>query len=305
MITFALFFFVNSPDSIANVHLGNKYVNDAVRQDWKKIHGYDLPIFYNKSESNIKKITHTLFFEKSVKLFMLDFGVSDTGRDIIQSIKSRYLPSLLIAVPTLIMGVGMNIMMAMILVFFRGTYIDQWGIFVCIALLSISGLFYIIGGQYIIAKVLRLLPISGYVNGWYGIKFLILPVLIGVAAGVGAGARWYRALFVEEIQKDYVRTARAKGLSEFQILFNHVLKNALIPILTGIVAILPLLFMGSLLMESFFGVPGLGSYTVDAIRDQDFAVIRVMVFLGTVLYILGLLLTDISYVLVDPRVKLQ
>ncbi|HYY17078.1 MAG TPA: ABC transporter permease, partial [Gammaproteobacteria bacterium] len=116
--------------------------------------------------------------------------------------------------------------------------------------------------------------------------------------------RWYRTIFLEEMGKDYVRTARAKGLSERLVLYKHVLKNALIPILTGVVVILPLLFTGSLIMESFFGIPGLGSYTIDAINSQDFAIVRAMVFLGSLLYILGLLLTDLSYTLVDPRVRL-
>ena len=136
-------------------------------------------------------------------------------------------------------------------------------------------------------------------------KFLILPVLIGVIGGLGSRTRWYRTIFLEEINKDYVRTARAKGISEQMVLFKHVLRNALIPILTGVVVILPLLFMGSLITESFFGIPGLGSYTIDAIQRQDFAIVRSMVFLGAVLYIIGLLLTDISYTIVDPRVRLN
>ena len=128
---------------------------------------------------------------------------------------------------------------------------------------------------------------------------------IGVLSGVGSGSRWYRTLFREEMGKDYVRTARAKGLAETAVLFRHVLKNAMIPILTGAVVVIPLLFMGSLLSESFFGIPGLGSYTIEAIQGQDFAVVRAMVFIGSMLYILGLLLTDLSYTLVDPRVRLE
>jgi peptide/nickel transport system permease protein len=126
-----------------------------------------------------------------------------------------------------------------------------------------------------------------------------------VVAGIGSGGRWYRTLFLEEMSRDYVRTARAKGLAESAVLFRHVLKNAMIPILTGAVVVIPLLFMGSLLSESFFGIPGLGSYTIDAIQAQDFAVVRSMVFIGSVLYIAGLLLTDLSYTLVDPRIKLE
>ena len=151
--------------------------------------------------------------------------------------------------------------------------------------------------------MLRWVPISGYQNGWAAFKFVALPVAIGVISGIGAGSRWYRTIFLEEIHKDYVRTARANGLSELRVLFKHVLKNAMLPILTNIVVVIPTLFMGSLIMESFFGIPGLGSYTIDAIQQQDFDVVRVMVFLGTVLYIIGLILTDISYTVVDPRVR--
>jgi peptide/nickel transport system permease protein len=172
-------------------------------------------------------------------------------------------------------------------------------------MMSISTLFYIIGGQYVASKVWHLVPISGYAGGIDAFRFLILPVVIGVVSGIGASSRWYRTLFLEEIGKDYVRTARAKGLSEGVVMFRHVLKNALIPILTGAVVVIPLLFLGSLLSESFFGIPGLGSYTIDAIQAQDFAVVRAMVFLGSVFYIIGLILTDLSYTLVDPRIRLE
>ena len=154
-------------------------------------------------------------------------------------------------------------------------------------------------------KLMQLVPISGYSDGFSAIKFVLLPVVIGVISGIGGGSRWYRTLFLEEASKDYVRTARAKGFSELQVLFKHVLKNAMIPILTGVVVVLPTLFMGSLIIESFFGIPGLGSYTIDAIQAQDFAIVRAMVFLGSVLYIVGLVLTDLSYTLVDPRVSMD
>ena len=140
-------------------------------------------------------------------------------------------------------------------------------------------------------------------SGYYGFKFILLPALVGVIGGLGSGARWYRTIFLEELDKDYIKTAKAKGLSDGRILFVHVLKNAMLPILTGIVVIIPSLFMGSLILESFFGIPGLGSYVIEAIGQQDFAIVRSMVFLGSILYILGLLLTDLSYAFVDPRVR--
>ena len=130
-------------------------------------------------------------------------------------------------------------------------------------------------------------------------------MIIGVISGIGSGTRWYRTIFLEEINKDYVRTARSKGLSEQLVLFKHVLRNALIPILTGVVVVLPMLFMGSLLVESFFGIPGLGSYTIDAINRQDFAIVRSMVYLGSVLYIIGLLLTDIFIYVSRPSNQVE
>ena len=138
-------------------------------------------------------------------------------------------------------------------------------------MMSISGLFYIIGGQYLIGKLLRLVPISGFESGLVAAKFVILPVIVGVVAGLGHGTRWYRTIFLEEINRDYVRTARAKGLAEKAVLYGHVLRNAMIPILTGVVVVvLPTLFLGSLITEAFFGIPGLGSYTIEGHPEPGF-----------------------------------
>lgn len=305
LLTFTLFFVVNSPDDMARMHLGVKRVTPEAIIKWKQDRGYDKPLLYNTQASGIDKLTDTILFAKSVRLFAFQFGSADDGRDIGHDIRQRMWPSLAIAIPVFIVGLLVNITFAMLLAFFRATYIDIWGVIVCVILMSISTLFYIIGGQYLIGKLLHLVPISGYDTGINSLKFLILPIVISVIGGIGSGSRWYRTIFLEEINKDYVRTARAKGLSELRVLFKHVLKNAMIPILTGAVVVIPLLFMGSLLTESFFGIPGLGSYTIDAIQSQDFAIVRAMVFLGSVLYIIGLILTDISYTLVDPRIRLD
>lgn len=303
LITFSLFFMVNSPDDMARMHLGQKHVTQSAITRWKKINGYDKPIFYNKNDSGLSKLTDTLFVKKSIDLFTFNFGESDQGRDISYDIGQRMWPSLALAIPTLLVGLAVNITFALLIALFRATAFDVFAMILCVTMMSISGLFYIIVGQYLFGKMLNLVPISGYHGGLDAFKFLVLPVAIGVISGIGAGTRWYRTIFLEEINKEYVRTARAKGLSELIVLFKHVLKNAMIPILTGVVVIIPTLFMGSLIMESFFGIPGLGSYTIDAIQHQDFDIVRVMVFLGTLLYIAGLILTDISYTLVDPRVK--
>ncbi len=305
VITFLLFFVVNSPEDMARMHLGMKRVTPEAIDNWKREHGYHRPLLYNARSQGADKLTDTIFFEKSVKLFRFEFGSSDSGRDIGYDISQRMWPSLAIAVPTLLVGLAVNITFALMIAFFRATYIDFWGVVICVSMMSVSALFYIIGGQYLVGKLLHLVPISGYDTGISAAKFLVLPVIVAVIGGIGAGTRWYRTLFLEEVNKDYVRTARAKGLGENLVLFRHILQNAMIPILTGVVVILPLLFMGSLLTENFFGIPGLGSYTIEAIQRQDFAIVRSMVFLGSVLYILGLILTDISYTIVDPRVRLS
>lgn len=305
LLTFVLFFVVNTPDNMARMHLGMKRVNQEAIDKWKAEHGYDKPLLFNPAAEGMEKVTKTIFFEKSVRLFAFDFGQADDGREIGADIRQRMGPSLAIALPALVVGLLVNITASMLVAFFRATYIDFWGVILAVAMMSISSLFYIIGGQFLFSKVLRLVPISGFGSGLIALKFIILPVLIGLVAGIGSGLRWYRTIFLEEIGKEYVRTARSKGLSELRVLFKHVLRNALIPILTGVVVVIPLLFLGSLLTESFFGIPGLGSYTIDAINSQDFGIVRAMVFLGSVLYIIGLILTDISYTLVDPRVRLS
>ncbi|MCL4769019.1 MAG: ABC transporter permease [Burkholderiaceae bacterium] len=305
LVTFVLFFVVNTPDDMARLALGAKRVTPEAIEKWKAERGYDKPLLINTAAEGGRALTDTVFFQKSVRLFVFDFGNADDGRNIGHEIRTRMWPSLALAVPVLLVGLAVNVTFAMSLAFFRATPYDFWGVVLCVAMMSISTLFYIIGGQYLVSKLWSLVPISGFAGGADALKFLALPVVIGVAGGIGAASRWYRTIFLEEIGKDYVRTARAKGLSELTVLFRHVLKNALIPILTGVVVVIPLLFMGSLLTESFFGIPGLGSYTIDAIQAQDFAVVRSMVFLGSALYIAGLLLTDISYTLVDPRVRFE
>ena len=303
VLTFALFFFVNSPDDVARAQLGAKRVTPEAVEKWKRERGYHKPLFLNEKKSGVERVTETVFFDKSVRLFAFQFGASDQGRNIGYDISTRMWPSLAVQMPAFVIGLAVYITFALLMAFFRATYIDFWGVVLCVLMMSISALFYIIGGQFIFGKLWNLVPISGYDGGFDAIKFLALPVLIGIISGIGSNARWYRTIFLEEINKDYVRTARAKGLSEVRVLFGHVLQNAMIPILTGVVVVIPLLFMGALITESFFGIPGLGSYTIDAISQQDFAIVRAMVFLGSVLYIIGLILTDISYTLVDPRVR--
>lgn len=305
LFTFILFFAVNTPDDMARLAIGGQRVSQEAIERWKVEHGYDKPLFINTQAEGTKQLTDTVFYQRSVPLLTMDFGASDAGRDITREIQMRMGPSLALALPTFFLGLFVSVVFSLLLVYFRATRLDFWGVVLCVILLSISGLFYIIAGQWLFAKILRLVPYSGFSGGLDMVKFLALPVLVAIITRLGPEARFYRALFLEEVSKDYVRTARAKGLTERVVLFRHVLRNAMLPILTGTVSAIPLLFMGSLIAESFFGIPGLGSYTIDAINAQDFSIVRAMVFLGAALYIVGLILADISYTLVDPRVRFE
>lgn len=305
VLTFVLFFAVNTPDDMARLSIGGRYVTSEAIEQWKQTHGYDLPLFWNEREEGVNKATETIFYTRSVPLLKGDFGQSDAGRSINREILERVGPSLALAVPTFIFGVFVMVTFSLLLVLVRRTRLEWAGIAMSVAIMSVSGLFYIIVGQWLFAKTLRWVPVSGFMDGWSMTSFLILPIAIGIFSRLGGDTLLYRSMFLEEIGKDYVRTARAKGAGELRVLFRHVLRNALLPILTSTVAVLPMLFMGSLIMENFFGIPGLGSYTIDAINAQDFSIVRAMVFLGTFAYIVGLIATDIAYTLADPRIRLK
>jgi len=306
LFTFFLFFNVNTPDDMARLNIGGKRVTQEQIEKWKAERGYDRPLYWNKKEEGAAKVTRTVLWERSVSLFALDFGRSDSGRsvDIGHEIKTRMWVSLQLAMPLFILQVIASTAFALLLVFFRHSKIDFWGVVLCVLMLSISSLFYIIVGQFFFSRTLHLVPISGYAGGLDAVKFLLMPIGLALLARLGTESRLYRALFLEEIGKDYVRTARAKGLPESVVLFRHVLKNALIPIITSAGSYLPYVFLGSLVFESFFGIPGLGAFVIEAIAGQDFAIVRSMVFVGAVLYIASYVLIDLMYTWADPRVRL-
>ena len=305
LLTFVLFFKLNTPDDMARMQLGGKRLTPAAIEQWKAERGYDRALFYDEQRSGVQALTNTLFFDTTAHLMTFDFGRADSGRNISTEMARRAIPSLALALPSFVIGMACSIALALMLAFFRGSYLDFWGTLVCVVLMSISSLFFIVAGQFLMSKVLQWLPVSGYSDQADAWRFLLMPIAISVVAGLGGQVRFNRAVFLEEIDKDYVRTARAKGLSQVRVLLGHVLRNALIPIISSSVAIIPLLFMGSLIVESFFSIPGLGSYLIEAIGSQDFAIVRSMVFVGSFLYIVGLILTDLCYAWADPRIRLQ
>ena len=307
LFTFMLFFTVNTPDDMARLNIGGKRVTQEQILKWKVERGYDKPLYWNAAAEGGKRATDTVFWDRSVSLMALDFGRSDatSATDIGHEIKHRMLVSLQLAVPLFVLQIVVSVAFALLLVFFKHSAIDFWGVVACVGMLSISALFYIIVGQFLFSRVFHLVPISGFESGLDAVRFLILPVILSLLSRLGSEGRLYRAMFLEEIGRDYVRTARAKGLSEPKVLFSHVLRNALIPILTSAGSYLPYVFLGSLVFESFFGIPGLGAYVIEAITGQDFAIVRSMVFVGSLIYIASYIVIDVAYTVVDPRVRLQ
>lgn len=306
LVTFMLFFTVNTPDDMARLNIGGKRVTQEQIRKWKVERGYDKPLYWNAAAEGARKATDTVFWDRSVSLMALDFGRSDakSATDIGHEIGERMLISLQLAVPIFVLQIVASVAFALLLVFFRNSAIDFWGVVACVLMLSISALFYIIVGQFLFSRVFHLVPISGFESGWDAARFLVLPVILSLLSRLGSEGRLYRAMFLEEFGRDYVRTARAKGLSEPKVLFRHVLRNALIPILTSAGSYLPYVFLGSLVFESFFGIPGLGAYVIEAITGQDFAIVRSMVFVGSLIYIASYIVIDVAYTWADPRVRL-
>ncbi len=301
LFLFVLFFLVARPEDVARKALGERAPQQAVEQ-WIKNHGYDRPRLWNPDQPS-----ETMLVDHFRRMLSFDFGASDADDvPISKRLREGIGPSLSLTLPLFVLGLLLGIPLALLVAFFRDTYIDRTGVVICVLLMSVSALLYIIGGQYLLGKMLRWFPISGFDPAPAVIaRFLALPVIVGVIAGLGDSIRFDRTVFVEEAGKDYVRTARAKGAGEGRIMLRHVFRNGLIPILTQIVIAIPFLFTGSILLESFFGIPGLGSITVDAINANDFATLRTMVFIGSLLFVMGQILTDVSYTLADPRVRLE
>jgi len=292
LITFILFNVVTTGEAIAKQRLG-QHANEEQIQAWLKAHGYDKPL--------------PLRFVITIKdLLTFNFGRSEvTHQKITTMIWNGMWPSLSLMLPAFIFTLLVSLAIALFTALYRNTWLDRTTVVLCIIGMSFPFLGYIIIGQYILGYRLKYFPVAGYEWGLGVFKFLILPGLIYLVASLGANVRFYRTVVLDEINQDYVRTARAKGLNQNTILFKHILKNAMIPVITRVVVTLPFLFMGSLLLEDFYGIPGLGAMALNAINGNDFPVIRALTFIGAILYVLGNLAGDILYCLVDPRVELR
>jgi len=307
-LLFVLFFTLTKPDDIARLAVGEK-ASQEVCDTWKTKHGYDLPLFANKDFGMFQpqRYTKTLLASHYRSMLTFNFGSRDSDdTPIIDTIRRRALPSLYLTVPLFIQGLVIGIVVSLFVALFRETYIDKMILVVCVITMSVPGILFIILGQFWFGRVLRWFPVSGFepdpILVW---RFLGIPLLVGIFTSIGSNVRFYRTVFIEETNKDYIRTARAKGCGEAGLMFHHVLRNAMIPILTNVVMTIPFLFTGSLMLESFFGIPGLGAVTVDAISANDFSMLRTMVYIGALIFIVAQIITDISYTIADPRIRLE
>ncbi len=241
-----------------------------------------------------------LFYLRQIVTF--DFGTShETHQSISRLVAAGIGPSLALTVPMFVIGLVVAVAVSLVCAFQRGRWPDRLILVLSVALMSVNYLVYIIVGQYLLAYRMRLFPIWGFES----VRYLFLPVLIGVISGLGANVRFYRTVMLDEVNQDYVRTARAKGCGQGRVMFAHVLRNAMIPILTQVVVALPFLYTGSLLLENFFGIPGLGHMAYNAIQSSDFDIIKAYTFVGSLLFVAANLLTDLLYAMVDPRVRLR
>jgi peptide/nickel transport system permease protein len=260
-----------------------------------------------KHELGLDRSMLAQYLDTLKSAFTLNFGRSwATKQPIIQMIKGGAYVSLTLSIPAFVLASVLSIAMALLAAFFRGTLLDKSLVVVSVIMMSISVLAYILLGQWVFAYKLGWFEIAGYEYGFPDfLPYITLPTIIWIVLSVGPDVRFYRTVMLDEVHQDYVRTARSKGLSNRTILFKHVLKNAMIPIITNLVIQVPSLILGTLLIESFFGIPGLGNITLQGINSADFPVIRAMTILSSIFYIVFNIVTDVLYTVVDPRVKLK
>jgi peptide/nickel transport system permease protein len=297
---FWLFFLYADPQDVARRAVGEKAPPAAIAQ-WLANHGYDKPAVWNPAAPLDTRLADHLR-----RMLGFDFGTSDADdTPIADRLRRGIGPTLGVTIPLLAFGLPLALAMAMLVAFFRDTAIDRAGMIGSVLAMSVSMLIYILAGQFLFAKLWRWFPISGFdADPAVVLRFLALPVAIGIASGLGGEVRFYRTVFLEEAGRDYVRTARAKGAGDARVMARHVLPNALISVVTNVSLSIPFLFTGSLLLESFFGIPGLGAITVEAIQANDFSTLRVMVYLGALLFVAAQIAADVAYTWVDPRVRL-
>jgi len=306
LVTFLLFVVVQGDLS---TEIAGRSASAETIAEIRAEYGWDKPLFINiegMKQHGVEALFDSQFVKHFVDTVTFNFGRSRASKQRIPELLwDGAGPSLCLTLPMFAGLLSTSLSISLIIAFARGTIWDTILVVICVLGMSLPSLAFILFGQYFLAYKLGWFPIFGYEPGWSGAKFLTLPVLIGIIAGLGSDVRFYRTVMLDEIRADYIRTAYAKGVSTRRVLFVHLLKNALIPVITSVVLAIPFLFLGSLLLERFFGIPGLGYMMIEAIGNRDFKVISAMTFIISVLFVFGNLATDICYALVDPRISLH
>ena len=296
VLTFVLFHVVGG--SPALTVLGKNATAESIAA-FNHRYGYDKPLLVNTNKD--ESLFDSQFCSFVSNLAKGDFGLSTQyDEPVVDILKRGVGPSLTLTVPMLCGGTVIALSLALLCAAFRGGWLDRTVLVGSTILMSVNYVVWVLAGQFLLAFKFGLFPIWGYQNWTY----LALPVLIGIISSLGVDVRFFRPAILDEIYKAYVRTARAKGLSGPKILVKHVLRNSLIPIVTYIALAIPYLFTGSLMLETFFGIPGLGNVSLNAIHSADMAVVRALVVLGALLYQGVNLVTDLAYAWLDPRGRL-
>jgi peptide/nickel transport system permease protein len=280
---------------------------------WKKVfHGVENPEFRAEGGAveiervrlarGTRHVLDSQLVHYAGRLLRLDFGTSTSlNQPVGNLLRAGIGPSLALTVPILIVELAVSLALALLCAYRRGSWLDRGLVAVCVALMSVNYLVWIVIGQFVFAYKLGWFPVWGF-ESW---RHLLLPAGIGVATGLGVNVRFYRTVLLEEMHHDYVKTAFAKGLGPGRVLFKHVLKNALGPVITNVALALPFLYTGSVLLESFFGIPGLGYLSLNAIHSSDVDVVRAVVLVGALLFTAANILADVALAWADPRVQLS
>jgi peptide/nickel transport system permease protein len=292
LLTFLLFKVVGGDISY---QIAGKNADPETIAEIRHEYGFDKPMFLGWDSQFIRHFKNALTF---------DFGRALDRERIMDKIARGVLPSLSLTAPMFLGYVSVSISLALVVAYKRGTAWDFVTVVLAVAGMSLPYLSFIIFGQYFFAYKYDWFPIM-YMPEQSMAYSLGLPILIGIVASLGSNLRFYRTIMLDEMRSDYVRTAYAKGLSTPKVLFKHVLKNAMIPIITSVVLAIPYLFLGSLLLERFFGIPGLGSLMIEAIASRDLFIINAMTYIFSLLILFFTLLTDVCYAWADPRIQFE
>jgi peptide/nickel transport system permease protein len=325
LLTFVLFFMVASPEALARLKVGEKATRTQVL-DWQVSQGYidwtdagrakreaaqklggdaAKTVQYMAGEDYEQRSWVVIFGSYVGSLLRLDFGKDRTDKPVSERLLEGMWPSLALTLPAFLMSELMALFFGLFAAMYRQTRTDHVIVISSIVLMSFNAIALIMFGQKFLAADWNYFPVHGYEQGLGAARFLMLPIILYVVVNMGEHVRFNRIVMLDEVGQDYVRTARAKGLNENAVLFKHVFRNTLIPLITRWTVAISGLYLGSLVLEGFFGIPGLGNLTIESIANNDVAVVRAIVVLGAFSFIMANLASDVLYAVVDPRVRLS